>query len=1002
MWHQVFCAFSLLSHALSWGAWLVLVSFVAVSESLAQHHAQLWQIEDGLPHNAVQAIAQTSDGYLWVGTRTGLARFDGVSFIQKDPPGFEKLKRNSIYALCADTNGVLWIGFERDGLGRLEKGAYRHYTEKDGLASDSVRALCRSTDGSLWVATTNGVTRFYSGKLETYRREDGLPHEVVRSIGEDSDGNIWLGTSAEATVALMVQGKVQEFVKRPDLPGTLRAICRDGENNLWLGSFAGLVGTGPGRKHIYSDKNGLTDNKVVSLFWDSRGALWIGCYGGLSRLVKGKIIPELTNAVQVFDMVNAILEDHEGNMWVGAKDGLYRLNPKRFRTYTRQQGLLHNNIMSVMEDSQNNLWIGTWGGGLHRLNESGMTAFGQNDGLMSDVVLALLEDRAGALWVGMDFDHGMYRYWRGKFRRYYKKDGLEDRTVRVLHQDKEGNLWIGATSGLVQMNGGKFKRFTVKDGLSANTVRVIHEDRQGRLLVGTQGGLSMLHEGKITNFGSEQGLPEEPILALHEDAEGVLWIGTGGGGLCYYKEGRFTTITSAHGLFCDEIFDLLEDDRGGLWMSSPVGVFWTEKKALLNFATNSSARLHCVSFGKPDGLATIQCNGVAKPGAWKTGDGRLWFATAKGLAVTDSNLPVESNQIPPPVVIERFFADEKPVAMDGAMVIAPPGRGELTFHYTALSFRSPEKIKFKYKLEGLDTDWISAGNQRIAQYNNIYPGEYRFRVLACNNEGVWNEQGASLNFVVKPFYWQTWWFSGLMGVTLFGIVGASVRYISTRRLKRKLEKLEQQHALEKERARIAKDLHDEIGSSLTQIALLSELGRKNYSSEGREKHFQKIAQTSHEVVEAVDQIVWALNPQNDTLDNLANYICHFANNFFQLSTVKCRLDVPPSLPRIAISAEARHNLFLSLKEALNNVLKHAEADELWIRLDYSKDVLSISVEDNGRGIDSARQDPTGNGLINMRKRLEQIGGQFDLQCHPSGGTKIRFTIRLSTHGAGSN
>ncbi|MDB6028653.1 MAG: hypothetical protein JWM68_4876, partial [Verrucomicrobiales bacterium] len=505
-------------------------------------------------------------------------------------------------------------------------------------------------------------------------------------------------------------------------------------------------------------------------------------------------------------------------------------------------------------------------------------------------------------------------------------------------------------------------------------------------------------EGKFTIFNEQNGFADDTVLSIYQDANEVFWIGTASHGLFRFSGGKFFNYTREMGLFSDAVFSTMEDDNGYFWMTCGSGVYRVTRKELEDCASGKRPGITCISYGHADGLVTEQCSAVAQPSVCKTKDGRLWFATAKGLATIDPNSDLNKNDVIPPVVIEKTLSDRKSLAIESGGVRVEPGHRDLEFGYTALSLRSPEKNRFKFKLAGFDSDWVDAGTRRVAYYNNLAPGHYEFHVVACNNDGVWNEKGASLAVIILPHFWQTPAFI-IVAVLLAGsAMTGLVRYVSVKKYKHRLALLEQQHQIEKERTRIARDIHDDLGSSLTQIALLSELGQKEQSNFAVvAEHFQRISGTARELVQGMDQIVWAVNPKNDTLDNLANYICHFAENFFQLTPVRCRLDVPADLPSCALSAEVRHNIFLVIKEALHNVVRHAEATEVWIRLSVEADVFTVQIEDNGKGFrGSPANVATSDGLENMPKRLESLGGKFSLQSEPGKGTRIRFQIPIKS------
>jgi ligand-binding sensor domain-containing protein/signal transduction histidine kinase len=992
----------------------------SLDHSTFQYTSHTWQTGDGLPHNLVQAIAQTRDGYLWVGTAEGLARFDGMNFTTFDAKNTQEIRNSSITALCADRQGTLWIGTDGGGLVLLRGGAFSHYSKTNGLAGDIVSAIHEGADGSLWIGTTTGMSRYKNNQFKTYTKRNGLSSDIVRSIYEDHDGDIWIATG-EGLNRLRGDEIMDSFKMPNGLPNdSVRGIYQDRGGRIWIGSNNGMLWYNSrwvGSFFAYNTRYGLSDTFVSAIREDHEGNLWVGTYSGLNRFREGRFFNELNNEDKPFDKVNALFEDRENNLWVGSREGLIRLTPKRFFTQTKQQGLSHNNIMSVREDRSGSFWVGTWGGGLDQLKDGRVTIYATTNGFSRDLILSSCEGRDGSLWFGADFDGGLTRYKDGKFTHYTWKDGLINAALRVIHEDRSGNLWIGTSSGLSCLQDGKFTRYTVEDHLAGDEIRDICEDHEGNLWFGTDAGLSRLKNGHFTNFTMQAGLSDNTITALHEDQAGNLWIGTGSGGLNRYSNGRLTAYTTQQGLFSDEILEILEDDQGWLWMSCSQGVFRVRKQDFDGLDHGRNETVRSVAYGKTDGIESPQCSGMAKPAGWKSRDGRLWFATSKGLISVDPK-SVKINELPPPVYIEELIADKKilvrsgPLARNRAGMVSvdsarhpsaasvvriSPGRGELEIHYTALSLSEPEKNQFKYRLEGIDSEWVDAGARRTAYYNNIYPGGHRFQVIACNKDGVWNNAGASLLLVFMPHYWQTWWFRFAMVLAVVGMAGGTALYFTRRRMQRKLELLEQRHALEKERGRIAKDIHDDLGSSLTRIMMLGERAEEGLGKrEDVEVHVRKIVDSARHTVQSLDEIVWAVNPENDTLEGLVEYITHYADEFFENTDVGCRLEMPVEMP-LALPAEVRHDLFLAVKEAFNNILKHSRATEVRVRVSEAAGEVQIVIEDNGRGFDlhagvNGRQ---GNGLKNMRERIEGLGGRFELISAPGQGTKIKFTGKLN-------
>ena len=978
-----------------------------------QYNSRAWQIGDGFPENSVQAIAQTRDGYLWVGTREGLARFDGVQFIMFDAKNTPALENSSITALCTDRDGTLWIGTDGGGLVRMQNGVFTHYGQRDGLSGNKVRALCEAKNGSLWIGTETGMSRYQDGKFTNYTKSNGLLSDFIRYIFKDSDGNLWIATG-NGLNCLKVGGVMDSFTMPDGLPNdSVRAICQDKGGQIWVGSNNGLLWHDSfwwQSFYAYNTRYGLSDTFVSAVCDDGEGNLWVGTYSGLNRFRQGRFFSQLDSEGLPFDKVTALFADRQGNLWVGTQEGLVRLTPKRFTAYNRQQGLADNNIMSVLQDRNGNFWIGTWGGGLNEMTGEKVTTYAPTNSLSRDLILSLCEGHDGSIWAGADFDGGLTQLKDGKATHYTWKDGLPNAGLRILHEDRAGNLWIGTSLGLSCLRNGKFINYTVKDHLAGNTVNAICEDHAGNLWFGTDGGLSCWKDGRFINFTTNDGLSDNSVHALHEDVDGDLWIGTETGGLDRFRNGRFTVCTTRDGLFSDEIFSILEDDEGWFWMSCSKGVFRVRKADLDAFAEGKIKMLTSIAYDKVDGMESSQCNGAGKPAGWKDRDGRLWFPTSKGLVTVDpATMPAD--QTPPPVQIEQVIVDRKPIipdarelAMDataggtGVSLSIPPARGELQFQYAALNLSVPEKSRFKYKLDGIDSDWVDAETRRTAYYNNIPPGRYRFHVIACNKDGVWNKSGATLAFVLLPYYWQTWWFHTLLALLVVGSASGSALYLTRRKMQRKLQLLEQRNAIERERGRIAKDIHDDLGSSLTRIMMLGERAEEGLAkSENVGLQVQKIVSSARHTVQSLDEIVWAVNPENDTLEGLVGYISHYADEFFENTTVRCRLEMPVESPHFTLATEIRHNLFLVVKETFHNVLKHSHASEVRVQILLGNNsTVDVVIEDNGHGLnlngDGAGR--KGNGLENMRKRMAELNGQFHITSTPGQGTRLQFTVNL--------
>jgi len=952
-----------------------------------RYNVRSWQTDEGLPQNSVYAIAQTPDGYLWVGTHEGLARFDGVRFTLVDEPVAPYLKQAWIVALCATRDGSLWIASENHGLTRLKDGVFTRFKEADGLPGNQIQCLQESQDGTLWIGGDKGLARYQAGKITRCKQSDRLSNNSVKALCEHPVG-VMRAATVTGLISINSAGieDSDNFGLGP-MTNVLKAVSVDRQGQLWLGATDGLFCLAGGKRTTYGAKQGLPDRIVTVIHEDRAGQLWVGTYGGLVRFVDGNPVAWSLGKRPFADLVYTIHEDQEGNLWFGGRDGLYRFNPSRLTTYTAEDGLSYNNVTSVLEDQAGAMWFGTWGGGVNRLQDGKFITITTGNGLSQDTVLSLAGGRDQSIWVGMDFAGGLSRLGRGLTNNFSPGTNNLLRVTRVIHEDRQGTVWVGSSGGLNRFRGEVFETYTTSNGLPGNTVMAICERADGSVWLGTDGGLARWEDGKFKHYTVRDGLSTDAVNALYEDAERTLWIGTRNGGLNRFRDGQFTTYTTRHGLFSDEIYEILEDDFGYFWMSCRRGIFRVSRKELDAIDRGEVKLLHSTVFGRVDGLASVQCNGVSKPAGWKSRDGRLWFPTIRGAVALESNLKI--NDRPPPVVIEEVRSGTELLRVSSLTNVAashlrvPPGRGDLEIHYTGLSLELPEKVRFKFKLEGVDDDWVDAGTQRSVYYNNVLPGRRNFQVIACNNDGVWNNAGAVLAIQMLPHYWQTWWFKTGAAAACVGLLIVFYRA--------RVERLQE---IEELRIQIASDLHDDVGSRLTKVAMVTELVDRETPATDRSKpHIENISGTVREITRAMDEIVWTINPRNDTLDNLANYVFQYATEYFQNTDVRCRLDVPAELPDYPISTEERHNLFMAVKEAFNNVLKHSSATEVRVGLTVADNLLTITIADNGKGVSASLSGPAGDGLANMKQRLQRIRGRFAFKSAPGLGTTVTLEAR---------
>jgi signal transduction histidine kinase/streptogramin lyase len=733
------------------------------------------------------------------------------------------------------------------------------------------------------------------------------------------------------------------------------------------------------------------------------GVFWFGPEGQATCLS--------TNQGLSQNLVLSLQVDREGTLWVGTDGkGLNRVKRQVFATVEESR---NQTVQSLCEDAQGGLWIGFNtveynASGAAYLRDGTWQRYGLAQGLLNSSVWAVFVDRSQQVWAGTY--RGLYQLRGGRFQPTVGVPAAI--VILAIHQDRQGQLWFGTPQGLLRREAQGWRMFTTREGLSADEVRAIADDLEGNLWVGTRGGgLNCLRDGRFTSFRkSPDDLPSDNIAALHVDSDGVLWVATDGGGLARFREGRWTRYTTREGLASNSLGYLLEDGAGYLWIGSNAGLMRVAKQALNDFAEGRTASVPCRAYGKPDGLPTRQCTSGSQPGAVRRRDGTLWFPTIHGLASADP-AQLHPNTNPPPVLIESVLVDDQPLGPLGLRakgpesVTIPARRERLEIQYTSLNLGAPDRARFRYRLEGHESAWVEAGNTRVVGYPKLPPGDYRFHVTACNEDGVWNETGSSLAISVLPPFWRTRWFLTASALILLGTIVGSVHYVSTQRWKRQVERMKQQEALEKERGRIARDLHDQLGASLTQIALLGELAESDKDAAAEvAAHAQQISKTARETTRVLDEIVWAVNPSNDTLEGLINYVCKYAQDYLAVAGLRCRLDVPAQLPATPLPPEVRHNVFLAAKEALTNVVRHAQATEARIRLRLEPTAFTLEIEDDGRGI-AGLDDPraqTRNGLRNMRRRMEDLGGSFSISPAADRGAVVRLTVPLDNRRTGLN
>ncbi|MBI1764742.1 MAG: hypothetical protein HYR56_25250 [Acidobacteria bacterium] len=964
---------------------------------LGRYQQLVWQDQHGLPQNGVLAILRTRDGYLWLGTIEGAARFDGVRFVVFDNNNTAALKNNQILSLAEDRAGQLWLGSVGGGLTRYADGRFRLYTTRDGLASDYVRCLLADRAGNLWIGTRGGgLNLFRDERFTAYTTRDGLPGDQILTLAEDRAGSLWIGTTKG--LAHFAQGRFTTYTMRAGLPGDrVNALCVDNAGRLWVGTGGGLCRFEQGRC-VVDGAPAARLGSVTALYEDRERNLWIGTGGnGLFLRQGARLTQYAVRDGLPSDTVLALFQDPQGDLWVGTVDGgLVQLRAGRFGVYTVEDGLPHNFAAAVFEDSQANLWLGT-NGGLSRLKEGVITTVPFSQGRPDSGSIA--EDRAGRLWFSGNGQ--LNQVLNGQFRRWTAAQGLPHEPVRELLGDGAGNLWLSTPGhGLARLSADRFRSFDMHDGLADDEVTALYEGRAGTLWVGLRnGGVSRFDSAaqRFTSWTVKDGLPGDQVIAFYEDRWGSLWIGTSGGGLRRFKAGHFAAITVKDGLFDNRTFQILsdtEDDSGDLWMSSNRGLFRVSLRELNDLAEGRRATVNSFVYGVADGMLSRECNS-GSPAGWKTRDGRLWFPTVKGVVVVD---PKQRNVPPSRAIIERVILDRAPLPA-GQPVRIRPGQENLEIEYTGINWSRPQQLRFKYQLAGFNQDWVETGTRRTAYFSSLPPGAYTFKVIADNGEGLWNTESATLRVVVLPPFYRTWWFLTLAVLSVTGVVLAAFKY--------RINQLEQRQAAqqafarqliesqEAERKRIAGELHDGLGQNLLVIKNRALFGLLQPEDAPRAAaQLTDISTTASQALDEVRQIAANLHPYQ--LDRLG--LTKALTTMIRNVGAAAQLDLALSLDNVdgLFDAAGQINLYRIVQEGLNNIVKHAAAREVSLQLQRAPHRLTLTLRDNGRGfvIAERRSQAGGLGLTGLAERARLLHGTLNIESTPGAGTLLTLTIPL--------
>lgn len=1008
--------------------WLLHPGELVVRADVPNYAIHNWQVEDGLPTSTVTEILQSRDGYLWLGTLAGLVRFDGVHFAVFDHNRYPDLKNGRITALHQDSRGSLWIGHETGHLTRLENGNFSPIQLPASWSEDVVSSIAEDQHGKIWVQSRQGRLACVGDDLVMPATTDDISSYGLATMAIDVQGRLWSSRGGE--LSYLSDGKLVVPDQAPvAVTNFVQTFCAAADGGLWV--------VRGGRLRKYKDGLWQPISPVPDELGNANGIAEIrGSLLAIRTTDQGLWLVNPNHSVRHFSRTNgltsnwlqSVCEDREGDLWLGtANGGLNRLRAVNFDAIKPPDQWNHAPVLAVNVANDGGIWACSEGSGLYHLLAGHWAHYGRPEGLTSDYVWSVLEDAEGQVWVAT-WGGGLCV---GKHGRFGLAPGLEQVRVPMtsLLQGADGSLWVGTRAGLLHYKSGQAAWFGLQQGLKSADVRAIAETPDGAVWFGMMGGgLGHLQNDVVRQYGKADGLASDFVLSLQLDSTGALWIGTDGEGLIRLKNGTFANIGAREGLPNSIISNLEVDELGFCWLSSAGGIIRIPMRDLNRCADGQLKKLNCLSYGVWDGLETSECSGGFQPSGCKTSDGRLWIPTRKGL-VTVNPAQLNTNVAPSPVVIEGVLADGLPVRSPGTVRVddrlkplpanltpvslsqattalqVPPGSQRLEFLFTALSFAAPDHVRFKYRLGALDDDWLSGDSKRNATYNHVPPGRYHFQVTACNEAGIWTEPGAEVDINVLPLFWQTWWFHVLTYASGAGLLAGAVFLESRRRHNRRLEKIERQQAVERERARIAQDMHDDLGANLTRISLLSQTAITGMNADSLPaQYLRQIYTSARDLTRAMDEIVWAVNPQHDTLESLLNYLTRFAFDFLRSSSIRCRLDLPVQIPDWKIRSEIRHNVFLAFKEVLHNAVKHSGAAEVRVSLQLRHGGFDLRIEDDGKGfavsnfreVQSAggRAAP-GNGLANIQSRLQAIRGTAQVTSVAGAGTSVLLSVPVA-------
>lgn len=969
---------------------------------------QYLDVGQGLNFSYLSAILEDSKGNLWFGmSESGICKYDGKSFTNYSVK--EGLPSNIVTSVLEDTKGNIWIG-TAVGVTMFDGDSFTHFSEKDGLSTNYINFLMKDRSGNIWFGSSLGISKYTGTTITHYAVKEGLPMNVIHSIIEDRKGNIWIGTYFGAVK--FDGNSFTYFTQKDGLANDIvMSILEDRKGNIWFGSDHGGMSVYDGKKITrYTKKDGFSDYGVMAIIEDHIGSLWFGTLLGGAIKFDGERFTHFTEKEGLTNSrIRRIIEDKNGNIWFASDGGgVNKISNKNFNYLIPNELFENSKIRPIIKDKTGNLWMGSERGGLGQYDGKQFNYYTKKQGLTSVRQRSLLSDSKGNIWIGSE-NGDIIKFDGKRFINYFNEASFSFGNIFSIFEDSRGHIWFGKRNGIIRFDGENFMKYTIEDGLSTNEIFAITEDKHGNIWIGTDGaGLSKFDGKHLINYTEREGLFARSITSIVEDDKGNIWLGTLGSGICKFDGSSFTYYIEPKGQLYNNVWSIQKDTFGQFWFGTDKGL------TLLVPDSTNSRRLpnsyHIHRFGLEDGLRALDFN---LHSACIDNKNRIWWGTGKGVTSLDLNTRLQFNTPRSPEISylefnQKFYdfrnlpdSIQEYISFDSMNSFSQLPEGltvsndmnHFTFHFSAIEWTAPEKIKYSYRLIGLEDKWSTPDEESTADYRNLSHGNYEFQVKAIGESQEWTKPFA-YQFTIRPAWWQTIWFK----IALF-LLGALVSfYISQLIVKARLRKqriqMEKQLAVQLERQRISSEMHDDIGAGLSGIRLMTEIAKAKSKDAQNLSELEKIYNSVGDVSERMREVIWSLNTENDNLENLIDFLRRQSRLVMEHYPGTFHISVPQEIPDTKISGEARRHIYLAVKEALHNIIKHSGADTVDLSISINNKIV-ISIADNGKGIQLGNKNHTGNGLRNIRMRMEQLKGNFFIDN--SKGTKLTLEVPLESN-----